>query len=233
MKDQWHDGNDVELLINGEAFFPAVFDSIGKAQQEIVLETFIISEDKIGLQLREALIAAAKRGVRVEVMVDDYGTFDLSAEFVKDLVDAGVNIHVFDPTPRTLGMRTNIFRRLHRKIVVIDGSEAYIGGINFTLEHLAEFGPMAKQDYAVKVHGPIVNQIHQASMQLLEAALNKKHLAHTQFLKPDNKPCGKVRMSLAVRDNHRHTSDIEKRYLTAIRKARQRIVIAKACFFHG
>ena len=132
MSDTWYEGNDIQLLINGEEFFPAVFASICSARHQVLLETFIIAEDQVGVELQQALIAAAQRGVQVEVMVDDYGTFDISAGFVTDMIDAGVKVHVFDPKPRTLGMRTNLFRRLHRKIVVVDGELAYVGGINFS-----------------------------------------------------------------------------------------------------
>lgn len=235
MKHNWHDGNDLELLINGEEFFPAVFESIRAARHQVLLETFIIAQDKVGDELQQALISAAQRGVQVDVMADDYGTFELTPPFVAALVDAGVKLHVFDPQPRTLGMRTNLFRRLHRKIVVVDGELAYVGGINFSAEHLAKSGPHAKQDYAVKVRGPIVNEIHRVSTGLLEKARVKE--AGTPrakpFVPPENKPVGNSRICIAVRDNNRHTSDIEKLYLGAVRTARQRIVIANAYFFPG
>ena len=66
MKFDWREGNHVELLINGEAFFPAVFEAIDKARHEVLLETFIVFEDKVGLRLKETLIAAARRGVRAD-----------------------------------------------------------------------------------------------------------------------------------------------------------------------
>src|SRR5690606_40800915 len=106
----WRDGNSIELLINGEEFYPRVFECIRNARNEVLLETFIIAEDKIGRQLQEALIAAAHNGARVEVMVDGYGTFDLSTPFLAAMVDAGVTLRVFDPSPRTFGMRTNMFQ---------------------------------------------------------------------------------------------------------------------------
>jgi cardiolipin synthase len=235
MSDTWYEGNDIQLLINGEEFFPAVFASICSARHQVLLETFIIAEDQVGVELQQALIAAAQRGVQVEVMVDDYGTFDISAGFVTDMIDAGVKVHVFDPKPRTLGMRTNLFRRLHRKIVVVDGELAYVGGINFSAEHIADFGEMAKQDYAVQVRGPVVNAIHRASAQLLREASVKKNTrqALQQFTPPENPPVGDARVRIAVRDNNRHTADIERLYLHGIRQAKKRIVIANAYFFPG
>lgn len=240
----WRDGNQAKLLINGEDFYPAVFEAIRGARHQVLLETFIIKEDKVGIELQQALIEAAQRGVEVEVMADDYGTFDLSASFVAALVKVGVKVHIFDPSPRTLGMRMNIFRRLHRKIVVVDGELAFVGGINFSVEHLLEYGAMAKQDYAVQVRGPIVSDIHQASVRLLrETSIQKGRGAkdkstlpqrtHTSFEPPENTSVGKIRIRLAVRDNNRHTSDIEALYLKGIRSAKERIVIANAYFFPG
>lgn len=233
-KAQWYDGNEVKLLINGEEFYPAVFSSIRNAKHQVLLETFIIAEDKVGKELQEALIIAARRGVQVEVMMDDYGTIDVSAGFIAEMIDAGVKVLAFDPRPRTLGMRTNMFRRLHRKIVVVDGEIAYIGGINFSAEHIAEFGDMAKQDYAVEVRGPIVTAIHAASSELLNEAGERDHKPRSKaFTPPQNPAIGDARMRLAVRDNNHHTSDIEKLYLLGIRKATKRVVIANAYFFPG
>lgn len=235
MKDHWYDGNEIELLINGEEFFPAVFESIRAARHQVLLETFIVTEDQVGLELKEALITAAQRGVQVEVMVDDYGTIDVSKSFLSEMIDAGVTILAFDPQPRTLGVRTNMFRRLHRKIVVVDGEIAYVGGINFSAEHISAFGKMAKQDYAVQVRGPIVNAIHKASAQLLlEASVKEKTKPREhRFQPPQNQPVGDARVRIAVRDNNRHTSDIERLYLQGIRRAKKRIVIANAYFFPG
>src|SRR5690606_26900223 len=129
-KWNWREGNDLELLINGDEFFPRVFAAIRAAKREVLLETFILCEDEVGWALQKTLILVARRGLRVELTVDDYGTADLEPRFVTEMVEAGVKLHMFSPTPRLLGVRLNMFRRLHRKIAVIDGELAFIGGIN-------------------------------------------------------------------------------------------------------
>ena len=234
MKPIWLEGNAVEMLINGEDFFPRVFDRIRQAREEVLLETFIILEDKVGKQLQQALICAANNGARVEVIVDGYGTVDLSDAYLSALRDAGVNVHVFDPKPRLMGMRTNMFRRLHRKMVVIDSEIAFVGGINFTAVHLGDYGPGAKQDYAAEVRGPVVLDIRHTSLNLFRQArrelplpLSGEHRHHQQ------RYAGSARIMLAIRDNEHHTSDIEDHYLHAIRAANHRVVIANAYFFPG
>lgn len=234
MNNQYRDGNSIQLLINGENFFPSVFDCIRNAQYEVLLETFIFFEDEVGVALQRELIAAAKRGVRVEVTVDDYGSADLSEDFISSMTDAGIHLHLFDPTPRLLGARVNLFRRLHRKIVVVDAEVALVGGINYSADHLTRSGPTAKQDYAVQVRGPIVQDIHQACWQLLNygsGASSKGSIDNA--LAPTFDPAGSVRMQFVIRDNIKHKKDIEKHYERAIKNAKQRLVIANAYFFPG
>ncbi len=228
MNRPWVEGNSVQLLINGEQYYPRVFEAMAQAREEILLETFIIFDDKVGQQLQQVLIDAARRGVRVEVAADGYGTADLPAAFISAMTDAGVSFHAFDPQPRLLGMRTNLFRRLHRKIVVVDGERAFIGGINYSADHLGDFGAMAKQDYAVEITGPVVAQVHASSKRLMSPVLQPP-----SAVRPATEPAGGSDAVLIERDNGMRSNDIEAYYLQAFRKARQRIVVANAYFFPG
>ncbi len=233
MKPLWREGNGAELLINGEEFFPRVFERIRQARKEVLLETFIVLEDKVGKALQQALISAARNGAHVEVIVDGYGTVDLSNTYLSEMIEAGIHVHVFDPQPRLMGMRTNLFRRLHRKIVVVDSEVAYVGGINFTAVHLGDYGPGAKQDYAVEVRGPVVRDIRHASLNLFRHARRELPLPLNPEQRAAARYAGSSRIMLAIRDNHHHTSDIEDHYLRAIRSANYRLVIANAYFFPG
>ena len=132
MSFEWRPGNKLQLLENGEEFFPRVFESISNSKFEVIIETFILFEDIVGKELHTRLIEATRRSVRVMLTVDGYGTHSLSSEYISTLVDAGVLFRIFDPRKKILGLRTNLFRRLHRKIVVIDGFRAFIGGINYS-----------------------------------------------------------------------------------------------------
>ena len=118
---QWTESNETELLINGNEYFSRVFEAIRAAREEILIETFIIFNDDVGQQLKEALLDAAARQVRIHVTVDGYGTAALDNDYMAALTNAGIHLHIYDPKPRLFGMRTNLFRRLHRKIVVVDG----------------------------------------------------------------------------------------------------------------
>ena len=231
----WQGNNRVVLLENGEAYFPRVFEAMREAKTEILLETFIVFEDKVGNELQEVLIEATKRGVRVTASFDGFGCGELTTGYLTALSEAGVHIQMFDPAPKHLGIRTNWFRRLHRKIVVVDGTIAFIGGINFSGDHLADFGPEAKQDYSVEVQGPAVADIHHfALLQSGRPARAKywwqrRRQRRSELAFSDHD--GQVR--LVYRDNGDHQTDIEEVYRQVLRSAQRRVVIANAYFFPG
>ncbi|MCI4235583.1 cardiolipin synthase ClsB [Dickeya dianthicola] len=235
MKTEWRDGNQIELLVNGDEFYPSVFDAIRQARSRVVLETFIWFEDKVGYALREALIAAARRGVSVDATADGYGSRDLSPDFLAPLVEAGVRFHFYDPLPRLFGlMRTNLFRRLHRKIVVVDGHSAWIGGINYSADHLSDYGPQAKQDYAVKVRGPVVDDIGRFVLAALAHHEEPRVWWRRRFRRAvRNTDPGNAQALFVWRDNGPHRRDIERQYLQMLRRAKREVVIANAYFFPG
>lgn len=236
----WVDGNRVELLENGEAYYPRVLAAIADAKQEIFVETFILFDDKVGKPFQQALIGAGQRGLRVELTVDGYGSADLTADFIKEMTDVGIGFHVYRPQPKIMGLRTNLFRRLHRKLVVIDGRLAFVGGINISHDHIADFGAGSKQDYAVEVEGPVVRDIHRfCELSVARHALTPQTRRHWWQRKraapaaPRLEAVGGARAMFVVRDNERHHDDIERQYRLAIKAARRRIVIANAYFFPG
>lgn len=239
-RGQWLGGNDFQLLENGEAFFPRVFDCIAQARTAVVIETFILFEDKVGLALHAVLLEVARRGVQVDLTIDGWGSPDLSDGFIRSLNAAGVRVHVFDPGPRPFGWRPNALRRMHRKIVVIDGQLAFVGGINFSADHLADYGPGSKQDYAVEIRGPIVAVIHRFTLAALATGLRHQRphwwwrCRELAMVPPQALPAaGHAAALFVVRDNLQHRDDIERHYRLALRLARRRIIIANAYFFPG
>lgn len=244
MKSQWTAGNRFELLENGEAFFPRVFDAINAAQREVLIETFILFEDKVGLALKEALIGAARRGVRVVLLVDGWGSSALTEAFIADLASAGVTLNVFDPQPWFFGWRPKMLRRMHRKTAVIDGELAFVGGINYSADHLADFGPLAKQDYSVAIEGPLVREIRRyVDAQVPSTGRLRRWWQRRRESRTGRKAAAakagnaasaaNAHASFVVRDNGLHRKDIERHYRMAIRFARHRVVIANAYFFPG
>ena len=237
MSARWHEGNHVDLLENGEAFYPRVFAAIRAARQSVLVETFILFEDPVGEELRDSLLVAAGNGASVDLTVDGYGSPSLSRAFLDSLLNGKVRVHVFDPRRRYLGIRTNLLRRMHRKIVVVDEETAFLGGINFSVDHLRDFGPEAKQDYSVEVRGPVVADIAKSSRSLIRLPQNRLQ----RFLGPLRRrgavqpvaAQGDAAAAFVTRDNARHRGDIEHQYRLGIRSARKRVVIANAYFVPG
>lgn len=233
MKTDWRDGNQLELLVNGDAFFPAVFSAIDDAQHKIYLETFIWFEDDVGRKLHSAILAAAQRGIRVEVLLDGYGSPDLSEPFVTQLTQAGVIFRYYDPRPRIFGMRTNLFRRMHRKIVLIDDRVAFVGGINYSAEHMIDYGPEAKQDYSVRIEGPVVEDIRQFVLSVLPENETPRRWWRRRTKASNNATPGEAQVLFVWRDNEEHRDDIEPHYLKMLANARKEVIIANAYFFPG
>jgi len=243
-RSRWVPGNRVSLLENGEEFFPRVFEAVRRAQREVIIETFILYEDKVGTELHACLCSAARRGVRVDVLIDGFGSPNLSEAFIDGMASAGVRLRVFDPGHSILGQRLNLLRRMHRKIVVVDDACAFVGGINFSADQLLDFGDTAKQDYAVELNGPIVQVIRRFAAHAIAADKKAQSVRSLRPGPPEPQPesagraggharAGEAEVCLVTRDNWRHTNNIERHYRVAIRSARQRVVIANAYFFPG
>lgn len=232
----WTDGNCFQLLENGEEYFPAVFAAIAAARHEVLIETFILFEDAVGRELQNVLIAAGRRGVSIDLTVDGYGSPDLSDAFISSLTAAGVRLHIFDPRRRLFGLRTNIFRRMHRKIVSVDGVTAFVGGINFSVDQLIESDAQAKQDYALRIQGPLAEEIH--CFARAQAGMFNRQRPHWWSVHSNRAPHALARETVGkalfvTRDNLKHRDDIERHYRIAIRAAKRDIIIANAYFFPG
>ena len=155
--------NDVTLLESGTTYLPALLDAIGKAQVEILYETYIYAEDRTARAITEALCAAARRGVKVRVLADWFGSGNRVARMVGETLCAeGVHYRMFNPWFRR-GLA-----RSHRKITVVDRTVAFVGGINTNDDWLHDYAPYAplpapRWDFAVRVQGPLVEEIHRES----------------------------------------------------------------------
>jgi cardiolipin synthase len=151
--------NDASLLINGRATFDAMFAGIESATEYVLVQFYIIRDDSIGRELKSRLAAKAREGVRVYVLYDEIGCYSLPKAYRRELAEAGALILPFR-TSRGVRNRFQINFRNHRKIVLIDGRVAYVGGINVGDEYLGRhprFGPW--RDTAVEVVGPAVQAI--------------------------------------------------------------------------
>ncbi len=227
--------HQVELLENGREFFTRAFEVIAGARREVLLETFIWFWDDVGKGLIDALEAAAKNGASIDVTVDGFGTVDLPPECLDRLKRLGIRLHIFDPTPRFFGWRPKWIGRLHRKLLVVDGETAFVGGINYADDHVVENGPHAKQDYAVLVRGPVVAEIRHFMRTVVDNGLGyvqRSRWSRFRRLPVAWRDLGHEQKVLFVtRNNADRQDDIERYYLMSLRSSEQEIAIANAYFF--
>lgn len=149
-------GNQVRLLINGQETFDAIFASIEKARDYILILFFIVDDDGLGNALKEHLIRARKRGVRVYFLYDAIGSRDLATSYVDELASHGIEIDSFK-LGRGPAYPWQINFRNHRKIVVVDGEVGYVGGHNVSDEYLGKNPKLSPwRDTHIELCGPAV-----------------------------------------------------------------------------
>lgn len=122
--------NEIQILRNGAETFPEIFRVMEQAKHHIHLEYYIIENDRIGNYLRELLIRKATEGVEVRLIFDDVGSWELKKKFIRSMSDAGVKVDCFMKV-RFPMLTSRVNYRNHRKILVVDGETAFVGGLNF------------------------------------------------------------------------------------------------------
>jgi cardiolipin synthase len=152
---------EMRLLRNGQAYYDALRERIAAAKMSIHVESFIWRKDEVGAEFLDLLVAAARRGVRVRVLLDELGCLGLTQRYFRRLVQAGGEFswcHTFYPRHN----RYFFNLRNHRKLQVIDGSVAFVGGMNFGREYLGLDRTLgAWNDLQVEVRGPVVKRLQQ------------------------------------------------------------------------
>ncbi len=148
--------NHARLLIDGDATFAAIFEAIRGAKSYVLIQAFIIHDDRIGGELKELLLSKRREGVRVHVLFDEVGSRALTRRWIEELRAAGAEVAPFGTTQGWRN-RFQVNFRSHRKTVVVDGREAFVGGHNVGDEYLGRsprFGHW--RDTHIGVRGPIV-----------------------------------------------------------------------------
>jgi len=227
-------GNHIQLLRNGTEYFPALEEAINAAQQEIFMETYIYEPDVVGRRIATALKRAAARGVAVSLLLDGFGCKQIPASFVSDLEQGGVEVLFYRPKVSPWTLRHRRLRRLHRKLVVIDGRVGFVGGINIIDDMNTPRHKAPRIDYAVRVEGMLLAAMR-ATMRRLWRRTAWISLRLTSHSNPGSAPVavGTMQAAFVMRDNVWHRRDIELAYLEAIENARTEIVIANSYFLPG
>ncbi|MFM2261685.1 MAG: cardiolipin synthase ClsB [Pseudomonadota bacterium] len=251
MKPALRTGHRLQLLQNGTSLFPAMVRVIDQARQLVHVETYIFEFAGDALQVAEALERAAQRGVVVRLVVDGVGTPGLPQAWQERFLAAGVQYQVYAPLGRLGLLIPSRWRRLHRKLCVVDGVWGFCGGINLIddLDDVA-LGRLSapRLDFSLQITGPLVADMQdtmeqfwwrtqavsnarrrefRAAWEALREALPPLDLPHDHHTQPPQDA------ALLLRDNVRHRHDIERAYLKALGEARHEVVIANAYLIPG
>jgi len=260
-KKSRHIAENLRLYQGGREYFPALIEAVDGAAGWVQMETYLFDVFGTGADVANALIRAAQRGVTVQVLVDGIGSRPLPLEWQEKIRSAGVQWCVYSPLASTWAILQPLaWRRLHRKLCVVDQRIVFCGGIN-VLDDLYDpnHGALTEPrfDFAISSTGPLaidaaeavtllwwrVQAGYSARQSQLSTAWDEFKAAGyggrtTDALLPasavktvNNRPVAHA--ALVLRDNLRNRSSIEKSYLKAIGKARTDIVIANAYFLPG
>ena len=234
------------LLEGSREFFPALCQAFALAKTRIWLETYILDEHGATPTVMQALADAAARGVQVRVLMDGYGTPQLSAEWQAKWQAAGVDSRTYNPLGLGGLWFPSRWRRLHRKLCVVDDDWAFCGGINL-IDDLHD--PIHQQandqprlDFSVRVTGELVSTVARVMDELWWRMDMAEHLREREvgqaierlrlrdWHRVWRKRVAHGLRTLVLRDNVSHRSDIVRAYLAAMGRAREEIWIANAFF---
>ena len=241
----------VHLLQGAQELFPALIEAMDAALSDIQFETYIFDFTGAGAQVAEALIRAAQRGVRTHWVVDGGGTGPWPKAWQQRMKSAGVQVRVYSPLGPLGLLLPHRWRRLHRKLCVVDGLVVFCGGIN-VLDDLYDpnYGDLdaPRFDFAVQATGSLAAQASR-TMELLwwrmqavrdvrlnrlpQAVRDLRAASATRHASQQDPEARGMRAALVLRDNVRNRSRIEKAYRRAIGAARHDIIIANAYFMPG
>lgn len=224
----------LRLLNGGEPLFSLVIQLIDNARESIHLQVYIFEDDETGQRVADALVGAAKRGVAVYVLVDGYGSQQLSRAFRTRLIGEGVHFRIFEPLFR--GKRFYIGRRMHQKLLVVDAQYAVVTGANIGNRYNDMPGQPAWLDFAVCVEGEVAQKLCELCWTTW------KNFARIRYMPKQCKPAdvsidfghtheGGVRMRR--NDWVRRKSEITRTYRELFRNARERIILVSSYFLPG
>jgi cardiolipin synthase A/B len=232
-------GNRVTLLQDGPATYQAMFAAITAAKDHINMETYILDDDEVGQRFANALLAKQQQGVQVNLIRDSVGTFATPAEFFTRLSDGGINVLEFNPVnPLTAKKDWSVNQRDHRKLLVVDGRIAFLGGINISSVYSGgSFGKRSKardrddtpwRDTDIAIEGPVVAEYQKLFLSAWEQQKGKPLAARNYFPQLERKGDLVVRAIGSAPDEP--YSQIYVTLLSAIANAEESIQITNAYF---
>lgn len=213
------DNNEIELFIDGVEKFNHLMHDMDQAKEHIHIEYFCMESDGIGTAIRDHLVAAAKRGVKVKLLLDGWGSSGIKPHFLDPLREAGGEVEFFLPYLMRLNYRN------HRKIVILDGQVGYIGGFNIGDEYLGLRPKMGYwRDNHLRIHGNAVHSL-QSHFLMDWNACRKAHEPYQPEYFPAIQTTGHSPMQVIASGPDSSVEQIKMTYLKMINLAKEEILI--------
>lgn len=221
------DGNRLTLLENGDATFGAMLDSIRNAQSSVHLETFIFHDGQIGRSFVDALTERAKAGVHVCLLLDGIGSMEFGDDNAQKLKEAGAQVVFFNRF--SLQNLFKVHLRTHRKLMIVDGSTAFTGGVCIDDAWMGDADqPERWRDTMVKVEGPVVRQMQAGFARAWIEATREVLLDHALF--PNMPPMGSSTCQVMESVPGFHGNPARISFLLSVASAQRSISITNAYF---
>lgn len=229
-------GNRVQLLEDGPATFQAMADAIDAARDHVNIESYAFAAEGPGEALAARLAAKARQGVRVNLLYDGFGSLGTAATFFADLASAGVRLCEYNPLPRWRQWLApkRLHRRNHRKLMVVDGRVAFIGGVNITPHYRSGSMPTETgddrepgwRDLHLRIEGPVVQHLQRAFVSHWQTHATCS-LPEARYY-PPLAVLGTQRVAVAAREAGRRRSPFYRTLLAALDASRSRILLTTA-----
>jgi cardiolipin synthase A/B len=225
--NQYTTGHEVQLLTGGTAYFEVLVAVIDAARRLIHCQVYILDDDTAGGMVLSALKRAAARGVTVMLAVDSFGSQSLTPSRVLDLQKNGIQFRFFSPLPERYYL-LRLGRRMHHKVLVVDGQVAVIGGINMADKYRGTATEPPWLDFAALVRGPVCTEL----TRWCDRIYREKYFGkmRVQAGVPAATPVGAVKCRVALNDWFRRKNQVRDGYRLAIRGSKTSVTIVASYF---
>lgn len=232
-KEGYNSNNKVTLIKGGKTYFDQIILLIKNAKCKIHIQTYIFQEDETGKVIAEEMIAAAKRGIKIYLLVDGYASQSMSSSFINRLSSTGILIRFFQPVLKT--PIRYFTRRLHHKIIAVDESIGIVGGLNIADKYNDLKNNNAWLDFAVLIEGETVLELDRLceNMWLSDYFDTNHHIKKNSFFSFKFTEEEKCNVRIRLNDWLKHKSQISATYIEMFRIAKKEIIILCSYFLPG
>jgi cardiolipin synthase len=221
----WRNGNRFELLVDGRQFFPRMLEAIEKAQRYVLLEIYLFESGSVATRFIDAFVRAARRGVTVKLLLDDFGVLKLSLRDRERLTQGGVTLLLYNPIHIRKHLH-NMFRD-HRKLLIVDGEVAFVSGAGIADEFDSPKDPeQSWRETAARIRGPVLTDWQELFMRLWNRHASKPlELPFPALPAETDDMRGRVSVSTALA-----RQDIKRSLYNRVRQVKHCVWISTAYF---